>query len=110
MRRLRWLLGKLGISAVAQPVGNEFLQRLHLDRCRSVSRAIQSKSNQIGWNLGLLGNLPYFHVLELDARVFLYLGDQDQGVEVILFLLDLLLLDGKWLACELEGMDLVVVM
>ena len=86
------------------------MQRLHLDRCRSVSRAIQSKSNQVGWNLGLLGNLPYFHVLEFDARVFLYLGDQDQGVEVVLFLLDPFLLDGRWLACELEGMDLVVVM
>lgn len=45
----------------------------------------------MGWNLGLLGNFPCFHVLELNARVFLYLGDQDQAVEVILFLLDPLL-------------------
>lgn len=59
----------------------------------------------MGWDLGLLGNLPCFYVLELNARVFLYLGDQDQAVEVILFLLDLLLMDGTWLACDLEGKD-----
>lgn len=48
----------------------------------------------MGWNLGLLGYFSCFHVLELDARIFLHLGDQDQAVEIVLFLLDLLLIAG----------------
>lgn len=41
----------------------------------------------MGRNMGLLGDFPGFYRLELDARLFSDVGDQDQEVEDVLLLL-----------------------